>query len=478
MVAASPIAYLMLILVVPASIAAFALLKPTRAVLAILFGSLLFLPEVVNFDAPLIPPLSKESIPALTCLIGVFIVARERMRKAQLGRGVDVLMIIGLLGTIPTVYLNPDPVRYGPILMPGLTSSDVITAFVTAGLGPYARFLLGRALFRTAEDAKDLLRAFVIGAAIYWPFMLFEIRMSPQLHSMIYGFFPGEFAQVLRFGGYRPQVFMAHGLLLAIFVWASVIAAWTLRNAKAKLFGLGMGAIAVISTLMFPLIKSVAAIIYTLVVVPVQWLLKPKAQIRLAAFIGCVVLAYPLMRASGTFPREAIIDYATSFTDADRAQSLDFRFHHEELLLTHALEKPVFGWGYWGRNRIFDEEGEDLSVTDGEWILVMGINGILGFVVHFGLLVVPIFMALRSVDKVAPADRPILAGVALIAAVNALDLVPNSSFGAHLGMLLSGATAGLAQGLPTEARSRLDPRLVARWLAALKRAGLVPAVRS
>lgn len=468
----------MLLLVVPASIAAFALLKPQRAVLAILFGSLMFLPEVVNFDAPGIPPLGKESIPAFCCVAGAFIVARRRILAARPGRGIDLFMIVGLIAVIPTTYTNPDPVHYGPTVLPGLTSSDVITAFVSAALGPYSRFFLGRALFRTSEDAKDLLRAYVIAAAIYWPFMLFEIRMSPQLHMWIYGFFPGEFGQSLRFGGYRPQVFMAHGLLLAIFVWGSVIAAWTLRNSKAKVFGLGTGAIAIIYTLMFPLIKSVAAMIYTLIIVPVQWLLKPKAQIRLAAFLGCIVLAYPLIRASGTFPREAIIDFATSMTDADRATSLDFRFHHEEQLLDRAMEKPLFGWGYWGRNRIFDEEGEDQSVTDGEWIIVMGMQGIVGFIVHFGLLIVPIFMALRSVDRVAPADRPVLAGVALITAVSVLDLVPNSSFGAHLGMLLSGATAGLAQGLPTEVRSRLDPRLAARWLAALKRAGVVPAVRS
>ena len=36
--------------------------------------------------------------------------------------------------------------------------------------------------------------------------------ISPQLHFMTYGFYQHEFTQVVRMGGYRPMVFLQHGI--------------------------------------------------------------------------------------------------------------------------------------------------------------------------------------------------------------------------------------------------------------------------
>ena len=76
-----------------------------------------------------------------------------------------------------------------------------------------------------------------------------------------------------------------------------------------------------------------------------------------------------------------------SLVSDDRARSLEFRFINEDRLLGRASERPLAGWGRFGRNRVYDEEGGyDVSVTDGRWIIVLGQFGILGFIAEFGLL--------------------------------------------------------------------------------------------
>ena len=37
-----------------------------------------------------------------------------------------------------------------------------------------------------------------------------------------------------------------------------------------------------------------------------------------------------------------------------------------------ALDRPVFGWGGWGRSRLHDDQGRDVSVTDGLCIISAG----------------------------------------------------------------------------------------------------------
>ena len=124
---ANILAYLALLLSVPATFAAFACLKPTKAVLVVLLGTQLFLPEVVCFDAPLVPPLNKQSLPALCMFLALLFTARGRIAKARPGRGIDSLMFLALLAIVGTVVTNRDALRYGPTTLPAHTPSDVLS---------------------------------------------------------------------------------------------------------------------------------------------------------------------------------------------------------------------------------------------------------------------------------------------------------------------------------------------------------------
>jgi hypothetical protein len=129
---------------------------------------------------------------------------------------------------------------------------------------------------------------------------------------------------------------------------------------------------------------------------------------------------------------------------------MEFRFSNENLLLAHARERIWFGWGN-GRNRVYDEAGEDISVTDGYWIIVLGIAGAAGFVAAFGSLLWPVIWARHRLgDRGDEPDRTHLAGLALIVALTAVDLIPNGG-GSAIPYLVAGVLARRLRELkPTE----------------------------
>src|SRR5207237_7698433 len=95
-----------------------------------------------------------------------------------------------------------------------------------------------------------------------------------------------------------------------------------------------------------------------------------------------------------------LISQAASAISADRSKSFDMRVENESALLAKANQKPLFGWGGWGRNRIFDKwNGQDISVTDGGWIIQYGCYGWVGYLALCGLLAVALLRARRATDK-------------------------------------------------------------------------------
>ena len=65
--------------------------------------------------------------------------------------------------------------------------------------------------------------------------MLFEIRISPQLHRWVYGYFPNDaFVQQMRGGGFRPVVFFPHGLALALFTAIALLCVFIVMRARLR----------------------------------------------------------------------------------------------------------------------------------------------------------------------------------------------------------------------------------------------------
>jgi hypothetical protein len=147
------------------------------------------------------------------------------------------------------------------------------------------------------------------------------------------------------------------------------------------------------------------------------------------------------------------VSIASDFSE-ERAASLEFRFDHEQALLERANERFWFGWGRYGRSRVYDEYGIDRSVTDGYWIITLGQFGFLGFIIVFSVLTLPVFLAAYALKFTnSMRDSLSLAALALIVAIGVIDLLPNASIRPWT-LLLAGSLYGRAELLLASSRRR------------------------
>lgn len=351
-------------------------LGPRRGVLAALVGGWLFLP---CFDRRLDLPVvdTKIAFITVTTLLASATVDLQRWLRLR-PQPVDLAAALVCLVPFTTALSN------------GLGAGEGLSASVqatTVFVGPY---LLGRAYLGTPRGQADLARWMVGGALVYLPLCLWEIRMSPQLHRTLYGFHPFDyFGFAVRFGGYRPNVFMAFGLMLGTFMATGALLSWWLWRTRAqeRLAGIPMGWVTAGLLVTTVAAKSTGAII--LMVVGIAVLEATRSRRGRAAVLALCLTppAFCSARIAGWDADELIA--AASLVGADRGQSVAFRASHEQRLLDKALERPWLGWGRWGRSRVHDDGGADVSVTDSLWIISLGTTGLLGLGALLALLLLP-----------------------------------------------------------------------------------------
>lgn len=459
------LAYLVLAIWPAVTVILFRRLPVAPALLWSLVAAFLILPTVPTaFDFPLLPPLNKHSLPALTALVMALLL--HGLRKSVLPDTLlgKVLMLAFILSPIATVMGNGEPVRWGDVLhLPGLQLTDAIALTITQVL-IFIPFVLARQYLVEAASQRLVLVVFMWAGLVYSLPALLEVRMSPQLNIWVYGYFQHEFAQTFRFGGWRPTVFLYHGIWLAFLGMMALTSAAALLKFEPKRKVYYAGATAWLG-LVLVLYKSLGAMLFGAFLLPVVLLFGVRSQLKIAALLAVLAIGYPVLKAVDMMPSERLLAAAGSI-DAERANSLRFRFMNEDMLLERAYEKPLFGWGSWGRNLIYnDVTGALETVTDGRWIIVMGQYGWIGFLAEFGLLVLPIFLLWREMLARKTEDiSPFIGPLTLLLAVNAVELVPNATL-TPLTWLLSGALMGYAETLRSE-RLRLregNLRKKAKW---------------
>jgi hypothetical protein len=427
-----------------------------QAMLWTILGAWLLLPVGAEIKIPGVPQFDKVSIPNIGALIGCVVVARHPIRFWNRFGLAEVLLLMSLIGPFITSKLNDDPILIGVRILPALSNYDAISAVVGEFIF-LIPFFLGRQLLRASADNVEILRAMTIAGLLYTIPILFEIRMSPQLHAWFYGYFPhDEFGQQVRNGGFRAVVFLGHGLWVAFFVMMSTIAASALWRTRTRVLRLPPAGVAAYLAAILVLQKSMGALIYCGVAVPLVRFTRPRFQLRVATVLVSIALLYPMLRMAHLFPTSVLVN-ASTFVSGERADSLEFRFENEERLLQRASQRLIFGWGGWGRNRLYDEYGKDTSVVDGHWIAMIGAFGLFGFVGKFGLLCLPVFRALSALKfaRSIP-DKVYLAALALMLSINIVDLLPNSTL-SPWSWLLAGALLGRAETLYAFAHQhRLD----------------------
>ncbi|KEJ89256.1 membrane protein [Sulfitobacter donghicola] len=454
------IAYLMLLIWPFACLVLFRTQSVERAIVWSILGGYLLLPPLAEFNLPLVPAMDKVSIPSLSVLAILVFATAHKVNLLPEGRIARILVFLLVFSAIPTVLTNREPILFevlsnaDPILflidaLPGQSVRDIGSVLIGQIL-TIVPFLVARQFLSTETGLKELLLALMIGAIAYSVPSFVEIRVSPQMNVWVYGFFQHSFEQTIRAGGYRPIVFLPHGLWLALFVCNGAMAAAALARVWPKL-SRWKAVLWVVYLMLFLLAcKSAASIAYGMLLVPLIYFAPRRWLILLATLFALIAVTYPMLRNVGVIPTDAIVAKVAE-VNPNRAQSLGYRFDNEEQLLDRAAVKPAFGWSGWGRSLVRDSEsGEILTIPDGRWIIVFGSFGWLGYIAEFGLLSLPLLLlgvyALRNRQAEL---SPYIGAVALILGITLMDMLLNATLTAFT-WLTAGAILGYAE--------RLNPR--------------------
>jgi len=286
--------------------------------------------------------------------------------------------------------------------------------------------------------------------------MLFEVRFSPQLNKWVYGYYPRSFETVMRGGGFRPNVFIETGIMAATFVALALIAAIVATRGRWRIWRVPAGAASAYLAALLVVCKSLGAFVYGMILAPIVMLTRPRNWTKISCALLLLVCAYPELRWHSIVPLHHIADAAKSVS-ANRADSFETRVKNEDQLLSKAEEKPAFGWGAWGRNRIYSATtGQDISITDGEWVIEFGTWGWFGYLSLFGLFAASGLRALRAVSRENTSDNIAIGGLSLVLAVNVVDLLPNATLSPIL-FLVAGS---LARAVPVRARRKAQQKRI------------------
>lgn len=381
------LAYLAMYGWIPIVLYLFTRFPTQRAVIISFIIAWLFLPQAkIPFSG--IPDLTKMSVTCYGVLLAALLFDVQRLKQFR-PSWIDIPMVIWCFCPIASSLSN------GLGLYDGLSSA--LSQTVIWGF-PY---FIGRVYFNNLKGLRQFALGIFIGGLVYMPLCLWEVRMSPQLHTQIYGWFPHSFAQTIRFGGFRPQVFMQHGLMVGVWMMtATLVGIWLWRAGVIKqIWGIPVGWLVAGLGLTFILVKSTGAYFLlalgVIILFTAKWL---RSAIPLLLLLVCIPFYLQLTTTGNFTPQQqaAIVSFVSDNINPQRAGSLGHRFYNDYQLAEKARARIVFGWGGWGRNRVYEYNwrGElvDVSTTDSLWIIAFGINGLVGLISLFSALLLPILV--------------------------------------------------------------------------------------
>lgn len=406
-------------------------LSVRRVVLVSIFGGNLFLPPT-GIAFPGLPNYTKLLAAGLGALLVACFFAFPKLVSWR-PKLIDLFFVSFLIAPGISSLVNG--------LGPYDATSTVVNRFLEWGVA----YWVARALFTDLSALRDLCVGVVVSAFAYAPLCLYEIIMSPQLNRIVYGFFPAssDWIMTKRMGGWRPQVFMQHGLALAAWMAAAALVAWILWRSKAvrQIYGIPTSWIAIgLVVLTFMLRSTGAALLLIGLIGAVECIQISRFRLILLAMI-IVPMGYIGLRTFG-WEGKQLIQMAEQINE-ERAQSLETRLLNDQIIADKAMQKPVFGWGGWGRWRVTDEFDNDITISDSWWAILLGTTGVFGLVCTYATFISPLIpLALhksrrRIFEGASGAAWAIGFGVLLFVLDTLANAMPNTSFMLMAGTLVS-----------------------------------------
>ena len=437
-------------------------LPTQRAIVVAFVVAWLFLPMAL-FKIQGIPAYTKMSATCCGILLAAIVFDSKKMLNLSFFPSyVDIPMVIWCLCPLATVAATSNDT----VLTLHDGFSWMFEQIVDWGL-PY---LIGRIYMSNKNAMRELGIAVFVGGLVYVPFCLWEIRMSPQLHYMVYGFHQHSVTQQARGDTFRPMVFMQHGLAVSMYMITACVLGmmfWKMGTLK-RLWGYSVG------WLLVPLIgttilcRSMGATVLMVVGTVFLWIcLRTRTSIAVwILIIGPSV--YVSARTIWNWDAESSSALMSTVSDKERQHSLMFRLENEKYINQRTEKHDVwFGWGgYFRAFWLATPDGPEVFTPDSLWISAFGTWGATGLIALL-LLTFPILLLLHRLPREAWKD-PSMAGVLAFCVLlglfqidNMVNSMPNPIF-----LLALGGLCGLAKGKNiTVGKSTLDTDYFVRQAA-------------
>ena len=230
-------------------------------------------------------------------------------------------------------------------------------------------YLIGRITLGNAKGIRDLAFAFFLGGLIYIPLCWIEIRLSPQLHRWVYGFAPSGFANTYRLGGFRPIVFMQHGLMTAMWMCNAYLCGHLLffTRTTRRIRGFNSGPLLALLAVTVILSRSVGALLLLLShLFAFHATVFTRFRIIFAALAASPIV-WILSRAAGWYPHTFV--ELISPLGPNRVDSFVVRLQQEDQILNQVSGHMFLGQGTW-----------TLPGLDQVWLIELYAHGLAGLI--------------------------------------------------------------------------------------------------
>jgi hypothetical protein len=410
----------------------FTLLPARRAAMIGVLAAWLFLP-MAGYKLGGLPDITKMSITCVTVFVGTLLFDPSRIARFR-ASFTDLLMVAWVLVPIPSSVLA------------GYGAYEGVSGALDYAISWALPYAIGRLYFTDPEALRELAIGLFVAGIIYTPLVLFEARMSPILHTWVYGFHQHQFAQARRDGGWRPTVFMQHGLAVAMFMGsAAVCGVWlwvggklrTIRSVPTWPLACGLFLVAAACRSSYALILVLAG---TAALLLTRGLRTRMILLAMLAVPPC----YVTLRTVGGWDGSSLLDFAESL-GLSRAWSLGVRIQSENVCWDYI--KSHWFLGDSRMDRLMLSRDGNRFVPDGLWLIALTRHGLVGVFVMYAVILLP---PLRFVLGFRPSVllEPRYAGATVLAltlVLYALDNLLNAMVN-PVYLMAAGGLVGLVAG--------------------------------